>query len=102
MSGLVVACTSGPRPSPVPPAEIPTLTAQATRQPRNAQIRFRLAAALMAAGQCDSAVVVANAGQMRPRGEALGPMGVGGCQEKDGRYDLAFATYSDFANKYPQ
>jgi tetratricopeptide (TPR) repeat protein len=102
MSGLVVSCASGPRPSPVAPAEIPTLKAQATQQPRNAQIRFRLAAALMAAGQCDSAVVVANAGQMLAPGEALGPMVVGGCQENDGRYDLAFATYSDFANKYPQ
>jgi TolA-binding protein len=35
-------------------------------------------------------------------GEALGPMVIGGCQEKDGRYDLAFATYTDFANRYPQ
>jgi TolA-binding protein len=34
--------------------------------------------------------------------EALGPMVIGGCQEKDGRYDLAYATYSDFANRYPQ
>src|SRR5437867_10796478 len=102
MSGLVVACAGGPRPSPVTPAEIPALKAQATQQPTNAQVRFRLAAALMAAGQCDSAVVVANAGQVLAPAEALGPMVVGGCQEKDGRYDLAFATYTDFANKYPQ
>jgi tetratricopeptide (TPR) repeat protein len=102
LSGLVVACASGPRPNPVTPAEIPTLKAQATQQPRNAQIRFRLAAALMAAGRCDSAVVVANAGQMLAPGGALGPMVIGGCQEKDGRYDLAFATYTDFAKRYPQ
>ena len=102
LSGLVVACAGQPRPRPVTPAEIPTLTTQATQQPRNAQIRFRLAAALMAAGRCDSAVVVANAGRMLAPGEALGPMVVGGCQEKDGRYDLAFATYTDFANRYPQ
>lgn len=57
---------------------------------------------MMASGQCDSAVVVANAGQMLAPAEALGPMVIGGCQEKDGRYDLAFATYTDFANKYPQ
>jgi len=56
----------------------------------------------MAAGRCDTAVVVANAGQMLTPGDALGPMVVGGCQEKDGRYDLAFATYSDFANRYPE
>ena len=102
MSGLVAACAQGPRPGPVTPSELPALTAQAAQQPRSAQIRFRLAAALMAAGQCDSAVVVANAGQMLAPAEALGPMVVGGCQEKDGRYDLAFATYTDFANKYPQ
>jgi hypothetical protein len=46
----------------------------------------------MAAGRCDTAVVVANSGQMLAPSEALGPMVIGGCQEKDGRYDLAFAT----------
>ncbi len=102
LSGLVVACAGGPRPRPVTPAEIPALTTQAAQQPRNAQIRFRLAAALMTAGRCDSAVVVASAAEMLAPAEALGPMVVGGCQEKDGRYDLAFAAYSDFANKYPQ
>jgi TolB-like protein len=56
----------------------------------------------MAAGRCDTAVVVANSGQMLAPAEALGTMVVGGCQEKDGRYDLAFATYTDFAGKYPQ
>src|SRR3989442_7213732 len=101
MSGLVVAC-GRPRPGPVTPAEIPALKAQAAQQPRNAQIQFRLAAALMAAGRCDTAVVVANAGQMLAPGEALGAMGIGGCQEKEGRYDLAYATYTDFANRYPQ
>ena len=101
MSSLAVAC-AGPRPAPVTPAEIPTLTVQAVQQPQNAQIRFRLAAALMAAGRCDTAVVVANAGQMLAPAEALGPMVIGGCQEKDGRYDLAFATYTDFASRYPQ
>ena len=56
----------------------------------------------MAAGRCDSAVVVATAGEMLAPGEALGAMVVGGCQEKDGRYDLAYATYADFASRYPQ
>ncbi len=56
----------------------------------------------MAAGQCDTAVIVANAGQILAPGDPLGPTVVGGCQEKGGRYDLAFATYTGFANKYPQ
>jgi TolB-like protein len=29
-------------------------------------------------------------------------MVIGGCQEKDGRYDLAYATYTAFARRYPQ
>ncbi|HEY3220141.1 MAG TPA: CsgG/HfaB family protein [Gemmatimonadales bacterium] len=56
----------------------------------------------MAGGRCDTAVVVANAGQMLAPSEPLGPMVIGGCQEKGGRYDLAFATYTDFARRYPQ
>src|SRR5439155_3743623 len=102
MSGFAVACSGGPRAGSVTPAEIPPLRTQAKQQPTNAQIRFRLAAALMAAGRCDTAVVVANAGQMLAPADALGPMVIGGCQEKDGRYDLAFATYTDFAKKHPQ
>jgi len=56
----------------------------------------------MAAGRCDTAVVVANVGQTLAPGQALGAMVIGGCQEKDGRFDLAYATYTDFANRYPQ
>jgi tetratricopeptide (TPR) repeat protein len=104
MSGLVVACAGGggARPGRVTPAEIPALKAQAAQQPANAAVRFRLAAALMAAGRCDTAVVVAHAGEILAPGAALGPVVVGGCQEKDGRSDLAYATYTDFANRYPQ
>jgi tetratricopeptide (TPR) repeat protein len=103
LSGFVVACAGGgPRLAPVTPAEIPSLRAQAQQQPSNAQVRFRLAAALMAAGRCDTAVVVARAGQMLAPREALGPMVIGRCQEKDSRYDLAYATYTDFARRYPQ
>src|SRR5262249_55470019 len=102
LSGLIVACAGGPRVRAVTPAEIPSLKAQAAQQPRNAQIRFRLAAALMAAGRCDTAIVVATAGQMRAQSAPLGPMVTGGCQEKDGRYDLAFAPSTAFAHKYPQ
>ena len=102
MSGAVGACAGGPRPAAVTPAEIPALQTQATEQPHNAQIRFRLATALMAAGRCDTAVVVARDGSLLAPGEALGAMVVGGCQEKEGRYDLAFGTYSEFSARYPQ
>lgn len=56
----------------------------------------------MTAGRCDTAVVVAKGGQMLAPSDVLGPMVIGGCQEQDGRFDLAFATYTDFANRYPQ
>src|SRR6185312_4363813 len=102
MCGAFVACAGGPRSAPVTPAEIPALKAQAVQHPNNAQVRFRLAAALMGAARCDTAVVVARAGQMLAPADALGPMVIGGCQEKDSRFDLAYATYTDFANRYPQ
>lgn len=103
MSGLVAACAGAPpRRASVTPAEIPALQAQAARQPANSQIRFRLAAALLAAGQCDSSLIVATAAQLQTPTNALGPMVIGGCQEKAGRYDLAYATYTDFAAKHPQ
>jgi hypothetical protein len=56
----------------------------------------------MAAGRCDTAVVVARAGQLLAPANAMAPLVLGGCQEKDGRYDLAFATYTDFAAQHPQ
>ena len=102
VAGLGLACAGGVRTGAVAPAEIPALLAQSQQQPNNASVRFRLAAALMAAGRCDTAVVVARAGQLISPADAIGPMVVGGCQEKDGRYDLAFATYSDFATRHPQ
>jgi len=101
MSGFVAACAGGPRPTSVTPAEIPTLKAQAAQQPTNSQVRFRLAAALAAANRCDSAVVVAHAGQMLAPNDVLGPMVIGKCQEQDGRPDLAYATYTDFAKRHP-
>src|SRR5438128_1370606 len=102
VAGLGLACAGGVRTGAVAPAEIPALATQARQQPNNAPIRFRLAAALMAAGRCDTAVVVAHAGELIAPADAVGPLVVGGCQERGGRYDLAFATYTDFAAKHPQ
>ena len=102
VTGLGLACAGGVRTGAIAPAEIPALATQARQQPNNAPVRFRLAAALMAAGRCDTAVVVARAGQILDPSNALGPLVLGGCQEKDGRFDLAFATYSDFAAQHPK
>ena len=101
---LGLACAGGGpvRTGAVTPADIPALQAQAQQQPSNAAVRLRLAAALMAAGRCDTATVVARAGQQLAPANAVGPLVIGGCQEKSGRYDLAFATYTDFATQHPQ
>jgi hypothetical protein len=101
VSCLSVAC-GGRRPAPVTPADIPALKAQAQQHPSNAQIRFRLAAALLAAGRCDTAVVVARSGQILAPAEPFAAMVIGGCQEKEGRFDLAYATYTDYARQHPQ
>jgi tetratricopeptide (TPR) repeat protein len=99
--GAACAGRGGARPGAVTPAEIAALQTQAQQQPNNARLHFRLAAALMAAGRCDTAVVVARAGELLAPANAVGPLVVGGCQEKSGRYDLAFATYADFAARHP-
>ena len=56
----------------------------------------------MAAGRCDTAVVAATAGQLLAPTDVMGPMVIGKCQEQGGRPDLAYATYTDFARRYPQ
>ena len=86
------ACAAGPRPGRVTPADVPALQSQARQQPTNPQVRFRLAAALLAAGRCDTAVIVARSGQVLAPADPRGPLVVGACQERDGRYDLAFGT----------
>ena len=74
VSCLGLACAGGVRTGAVAPAEIPALATQARKQPNNAAVRFRLAAALIAAGRCDTAVVVARAGQILDPSNAVGPL----------------------------
>src|SRR5438093_5470294 len=95
------ACAPAPKPAAVAPPEIPALIAQAQREPRNAALRFRLAAALAAARRCDTAVTVAHTAQLLEPDNVRGPLVVGWCQEQGGRYDAAIDTYSDFAAKPP-
>jgi len=97
---LVGACAPAAQPAAVAPPEIPALIAQAQREPRNAALRFRLAAALAAARRCDTAVAVARTAQLLEPDNVRGPLVVGSCQEQGGRYDAAIATYSDFAAQH--
>jgi len=85
----------------VTPAQVPTLLAQAQAHPRDVAVRFGLAAALAAAGRCDTATAVAQAGIALAPTNPLGPLVIGACQEQAGRYDLAVATYDEFAARYP-
>src|SRR5207253_7874518 len=102
LTALAGGCSSAPKPAAVAPAEIPALVAQTEREPRNAALKFRLAAALAAARRCDTAVVVARAAQRLEADNVRGPLVVGGCQEQAGRYDEAIATYQEFAAQHPR
>ena len=64
-------------------------------------MRFRLAAALAAANRCDTAIVVANAGEILAPEDALGPLVVGACAERAGHYDAAIADYHAFVEAHP-
>ncbi|HVH67274.1 MAG TPA: CsgG/HfaB family protein [Gemmatimonadales bacterium] len=95
------ACTRTPPPAPVTPAEIPGLIAQVGQRPQDGALQFRLAAALSAAGRCDSGVVVVGSAARLQPDNVLGPLIVGACEEQAGRYDEAVATYNDFAAQHP-
>src|SRR5438132_14116502 len=82
LTALAGACSSAPKPAAVAPAEIPALVAQTEREPRNAALKFRLAAALAAAGRCDSAVVRAGAAPSLQPGNVRAPLAAGPRQEQ--------------------
>jgi tetratricopeptide (TPR) repeat protein len=101
LAGAAAACARAPQPAPVTPADVPQLASLAQQQPRNPAVRFRLGAALAAAGRCDTATVVARAALALESDNVLGPLVIGACQERAGRYDEAVATYTDFAARHP-
>ena len=78
------ACAGTPRTGSVAPAD-----------------RFQLAAALAAAGRCDTAVVVTAAAQALAPADVRGPLVLGACQEQAGRFDDAVAIYNTFAAEHP-
>lgn len=84
------------------PAEIPDLEARLSQNPSNADVLLRYGAALYAAGQCDSARVVAAAGGRRRPESALAPLVIGQCFEQDGDYDAAITTYDTFLASRPE
>ena len=81
------------RPERVSPDEIPALEARLAREPRNADVLLRYAAALFASGQCDTATAVARTGMGRDAKSAIGPLVVGQCYERQQEWDQALKVY---------
>jgi len=97
---LTVGCGGGQY-AEVTPEEIPQLEEQLAQDPDNGDLILRYAAALYAAGQCDTARTTAVAGMRRQPQNAIGPLVTGQCLELDGEYDQAIAVYRDYLMRYP-
>jgi tetratricopeptide (TPR) repeat protein len=99
---VVIGGCAAKRPAPISPNEIPSLAQRVARNPTNAEIVFRLSAALFAGGQCDSASVVARKGMaLRPE-TALGPMIVGQCLERARDWEQALGVYRTYLTAFPE
>jgi tetratricopeptide (TPR) repeat protein len=85
----------------VSPAELSQLSGRAVREPGNGAVLLRYAAALNAAGRCDSATAVARRGMTLAPENAVGPLVVGQCLEAAQRYDDAVGAYRAFLVRYP-
>lgn len=91
----------GGRVTEVSPEDIPDLEARLTEHPDNPDLVLRYSAALFAAGQCDSARVVALRGVQLKPSDALGPLVLGQCFERADEYDQAIAVYREYVAQHP-
>jgi tetratricopeptide (TPR) repeat protein len=83
-------------------AELSELAARAVREPANGTVQLRYAAALRAADQCDSAMVVARRAIRLAPNDALGPLVLGQCLEQGERYNDALLVYRTFLAAQPE
>ena len=97
---VVVAACAGRGPTAVSPAEVPDLKARLQKDPGNSTLLVRYAAALFAAGTCDSAQAVGRRAMAARPEDAVPVMVVGQCQERAGQHDGAMATYDAYLAKY--
>jgi tetratricopeptide (TPR) repeat protein len=95
------AC-AGRGPSQVSPQEIPNLQARAAKEPGNAALQSRFAAALFAASQFDSARAVAQRALALNPADDVSTLVVGQSLERLARYDEAIAVYQRFSTNYPR
>lgn len=98
---LLAACM-GQRPREVSPAEIPDLEARLQREPDNAALRVRYAAALFADNRCDQATTEAQRVQQQRPADAVAVLVVGQCAEKAQRYEDALTTYRTFLTQHAE
>jgi tetratricopeptide (TPR) repeat protein len=77
------------------------LAARAAQEPGNGQLVLRYAAALHAAGRCDSAMTVARRGMVLLPASAVGPLVVGQCLEQGDRPEEAITVYRSFLAAHP-
>ncbi len=98
-AGWLAACLPG-KPREVAPAEIPELAARLEREPDNAAVRARYAAALFAADQCEQATQQAQLVRQRRPADAVATLVIGQCAEKAQRYEDALAVYRGFLAEY--
>jgi tetratricopeptide (TPR) repeat protein len=96
---VVTACAPG-GPGAVSPNEIPALEQRLAQAPNDGDALLRYAAALYAAGRCDTATVVAQRGMGVKPQDALGPLVVGRCLEQDQRLDEAHVVYARYMTSY--
>ncbi|MDH3455224.1 MAG: hypothetical protein OER90_00155 [Gemmatimonadota bacterium] len=102
LGAAVIGGCAAKRPATVSPNEIPSLARRVAQNPTNADVVFRLSAALFAGGQCDSALVVARKGMtLRPEAP-VGPMIVGQCLERAGEWDQALVVYRTYLTTFPE
>ena len=101
LGAALVAAGCAPRgPGAVSPNEIPALEQRLARTPTDGDVLLRYAAALYAAGRCDTATVVARRGIAVKPQDALGPLVVGRCLEQDRRLDEAQVVYATYMTSY--
>lgn len=99
---LLLAACAGQRPREVSPAEIPDLQARLQREPENAALRTRYAAALFANNQCDQAIPEARRLQQQRPADAVAVLVIGQCAEKAEQYESALTTYRGFISQHAE
>lgn len=96
LAAALLAGCAGQRAREVSPAEVPDLEGRLQKEPDNAALRTRYAAALFAANRCDQATAEAGRVQRSRPADAVAVLIIGQCAEKAERFGDALAAYRAF------